>query len=409
MFNHRYLKLAQPILRGVTLVVTLSVLNGCSLFESDEVVQAAEVPEFANQFQAEILWDKQVGDGVDKYYSRLRPALSDDKLFVADRYGEVFALDPQTGETLWSQDLSELESNNKFDNNSSTARLSGGITADYKNIYIGTENADLIALDALTGELVWQVKTPGEVVSAPLVDSGKVVVSCATGEVVAFNTVDGQQAWQQNFSVPLLSLRSQSDLVSASGAVIYARADGKMSLLLLNSGQLVREHKITTPKGSTEIARLADVDSTPVILAGTIYVVGFNGELHAIDLQSGKPVWKRGYSSFQNLSVSGYDIFVSDAKSHIYSIDRREGQERWFNKLLEWRNVTAPAIAGQHLLVGDEEGYLYWLDRDSGQFVSKLELDDDGLYIEPLVTRGYIFIQTRSGKLIAMSRDYNKE
>lgn len=397
--------------RLATALFAISLLNACSIFGSDDVVQAAPVPEFQNQFEAQRLWQRQVGGGVDKHFSRLRPALSQDAqgqetLYVASRFGDVLALSPETGEIIWENDLSELESNNKFENNSPSARLSGGITAGYKNIYVGSENADLIALDAKTGELVWQVKTPGEVVSAPLVEAGKVIVSCASGEVAAFNISDGKQEWLQSFPMPLLSLRSQSDLASANGAVLHGRADGRLSLLLLQTGQTIREHKISKAKGSTEIARLADVDASPVILGGVIYVIGFNGELHALELQSGKAIWKRSYSSFQNLALSGYDLFVSDAKSHIYSIDRREGQERWANNLLEWRNTTAAAVAGQHVLLGDDEGYLYWLDRDSGEFVSKLQLDSDGLYIEPLVTKAYIFVQTRSGKLIAMSREY---
>ena len=139
-------------------------------------------------------------------------------------------------------------------------------------------------------------------------------------------------------------------------------------------------------------------------VAGVIYAIGFNGHLHAIELQSGQSVWKRSYSSYQNLSVSGYDIFISDAKSHLYSIDRRDGQEQWSNNKLEWRNLTAPAVAGQYLIVGDGEGYLYWLDRDSGEFASVDNFDTDGLYIEPLVTQKHIFLQTRSGKMIALNR-----
>jgi outer membrane protein assembly factor BamB len=74
------------------------------------------------------------------------------------------------------------------------------------------------------------------------------------------------------------------------------------------------------------------------------------------------------------------------------------------NNQLAYRNVTGVAIANQYIVVGDGEGYLHWLNRDNGAFVAQQELDSDGLYMQPITTDSYLYLQTRSGKLIAIEK-----
>ena len=85
-----------------------------------------------------------------------------------------------------------------------------------------------------------------------------------------------------------------------------------------------------------------------------------------------------------------------------YAVDRTNGRERWTNGQLSYRNVTAPVVFGDYVLVGDGEGYLYWLSDDDGQIVAMQKYDSDGLYVPPLVDGDTVYLQTRSGDLLAL-------
>ncbi|MDO6687336.1 MULTISPECIES: outer membrane protein assembly factor BamB [unclassified Agarivorans] len=390
--------------RSVSLACLLVGLSACSLFNSEEdVVQMAPVPEFSNQFTVAKQWETRVGDGVEKYFSALSPVVAYDSVFAASRFGEIRAFD-LNGERLWQQNLSKVESNNRFSGNTPNARVSGGLTAAYKRIYLGTENADVFALDAETGEIVWQAAVSGEVLANPAVEDSVVVVMTSNGHLVALDAHSGEQKWDIKIDQPSLSLRSKAPAVISNGAIILGRSDGKIGLYLLESGQLLFESKLAQPKGSTEIDRIVDVDSRPVLVGSQLYAVAYNGNLVSVNLRSGEEQWRRSYSAYQNLATAGLSLFVTDVSDNVYSIERNNGVEQWTQGALSYRIVTAPAIDGNQIIVGDSEGYLYWINRETGEFTSKMLVDKSGLYVAPVVTSDKIIVQTRNGKLIALDR-----
>ncbi|WP_158006722.1 PQQ-binding-like beta-propeller repeat protein, partial [Vibrio ordalii] len=127
--------------------------------------------------------------------------------------------------------------------------------------------------------------------------------------------------------------------------------------------------------------------------------VGFNGQLIAIDLRSGKPAWKRNYSSATDMASDGGRLFVVTDKDHVVAVDTRSGTELWSNKQLEHRLLTAPAIINGYLVLGDSEGYLHWIDRSSGEFVAQQLVDKSGFAVSPLaVDDGYVSM-TRNGNV----------
>jgi outer membrane protein assembly factor BamB len=92
-------------------------------------------------------------------------------------------------------------------------------------------------------------------------------------------------------------------------------------------------------------------------------------------------------------------LYLVDDHSRIYSVDRRNGLELWSNSTLKNRQLTAAAVVEGYLVVGDLEGYLHFIDRSNGDVVGRIQVDDDGLYAQPLVVDDKIYVQGRSGKV----------
>ena len=109
------------------------------------------------------------------------------KLYSASREGDVIAFDPKTGKELWSADLSDVKDERSFWDSRVSALLSGGPSAGLNKVFIGSENGKVYALNAQTGEFVWEANIKGEVINAPAVDSGIVVVNSASGVMKALN------------------------------------------------------------------------------------------------------------------------------------------------------------------------------------------------------------------------------
>jgi outer membrane protein assembly factor BamB len=371
----------------------IATLAACSS-EEDTVVMAP-VPQVNSEFTPNSSWSANIGNGVGQFFSKLQPVYAYDKIFVASRDGEVKALNPENGSTLWTADLED----------DVLARLSGGLTASYGKLFIGSENGEVFALDAESGERLWQKEVMGEVLSKPATENNLVLVHTSRGILVALDAETGEESWTISTEVPNLTLRGDSSPATVSGGVFWGTANGRLAAAIAARGQLIWQQSIGIPKGATEIDRLVDVDSSPVILGGMLYTVGFNGQLVAIDLRSGSPAWKRTYSSSMDMATDGSQLYLVTDSDHIASVEVRSGTEIWTNKSLENRLLTAPEIIDGYLVVGDTEGYLHWLDADTGEFVAQQLVDSSGFAVGPIkVDDGYL-ITTRNGKIRKLKID----
>ncbi len=371
--------------RALMCAVVLGGVVGCAS-EEDTIVMAP-LPVVDSQFVPKSDWSASVGDGVGHYFSKLKPAYAYEKVFVASRNGEVKAFDPENGKVIWKQNLEKV----------STSRLSGGVTASYGKLYLGTENGEVIALNQKTGEELWRVAVEGEVLASPVTDANLVMVHTSRGALIALDQTSGEEKWTISSEVPSLTLRGDSTPVAISGGVFWGTANGRLAAAIVERGQLIWQQPVGTPKGSTEIDRLVDSDSSPIIIGGMLYTVGINGQLVAIDLRSGAPTWKRTYSSATDMATDGDQIYLVTDKDHLVAVDARSGTEIWSNAQLEYRQLTGPSIIDGKLVVGDSEGYLHWLDTESGEFLAQQMVDSSGFAVGPIqLDTGYLVV-TRSG------------
>lgn len=389
--------MANHLMRMLPLVLGLG-LAACS--SQEPVAPASPLPEISNAFTAKPRWSASVGQGVGDFYSQLRPVVDGERIFAASRDGVLAAYDRSSGKRQWQTRLDKLDINK----NQRSPRISGGLTAAYGNLYFGSENGIVYAVSQADGEVRWTREVPGEVLAAPAVDEGKVVVHTSAGNLVALDSTSGEQQWLLRNEQPSLTLRSMSTPVTAGGAVLYGRADGRLGIVLLANGQPVRDTRIASPRGATELERMVDVASRPVILGDILFAIAYNGQLTAHQLISGQELWKRQYQGSRDLSTDGGRLYISDSRSHLFAVDARSGMELWSNTELENRQLTAPAVFGDHLVVGDAEGYLYWLDRQSGVLKSLQRIDSKGLYGAPVVAGDTLYVQSRSGDLVAIGQ-----
>jgi len=370
--------------------------------EEEDKTLAAELIEINQQFTPNILWDKSVGDGVSDYYSRLRPAVAYDKVFSASRNGEAFAFDSETGKQVWHIDLRKNNPDAGFFSSNKSALLGGGPITGINKVFLGSENGQVFALEADSGDIAWQASVKGEVITAPAIDNGTLVVNTVSGILKAFNASNGEEQWKIEQEVPALSLRGISAPALSGGGAVVGSADGNLNVYILENGQQGWTVEIGEASGSTELERVIDIDSKPLIYGDTVYSISARGHLVALELRSGRVLWKRQYSSYRQLSISGNTLFLTDVKGHIYAIDRLNGLEKWSQLALTNRGVTGPAALKNYVVVGDFEGYLHWLDQESGEIVARHQVDSSGIHSTPTVAKEILYVQSRDGDLQAI-------
>lgn len=388
-------KLLLPGLLSVTL------LSGCSLFNSEEdVVKMSPLPTVENQFTPSTSWSTSVGDGIGEFYSNLHPAFADGVVYAADRKGTVKALNADDGKEVWSVNLAEKDG--WFSR--TPALLSGGVTVSGGHVYIGSEKAQLYALNTSDGTVAWQTRVAGEALSRPVVSDGMVLVHTSNGQLQALNETDGAVKWTVNLDMPALSLRGESAPATAYGAAIVGGDNGRVSAVLMQQGQMIWQQRISTATGPTEIDRLNDVDTTPIIVNGVVYALAYNGNLTALDLRSGQIMWKRELGSVNDFIVDAGRIYLIDQNDRVVALSTEGGVTVWTQSDLLHRNLTPPVMYNGYLVTGDAEGYLHWVNTTDGRFVAQQEVDSSGFLSAPMVAGDKLVIQARGGKVYAFTR-----
>jgi len=134
------------------------------------------------------------------------PIVNNGIMFVSTSYSQVLALDAVTGDLIWRFKRKLPAGFSALHNTSRGVALYGD------KVYFQTLDAVLVALDAKTGKVTWEAtvedwKTGYYNTAAPLVVKGKVLVGIAGGEfgvrgfVQAFDAETGKSVWK-TYTVP---------------------------------------------------------------------------------------------------------------------------------------------------------------------------------------------------------------
>lgn len=133
------------------------------------------------------------------------PLAIDGVLYYSSPYNQVYALDGATGQMKWTykqklnEDLVARQTHSPYNR---------GIAAGYGNIFMGTLDGKLVAIDMETGKLNWETKLVNSekltvgFTGAPLMVKDKVVIGAQGGEwpyrgpIFGVDAKTGQKIWQ---------------------------------------------------------------------------------------------------------------------------------------------------------------------------------------------------------------------
>lgn len=405
MDNSRYLA------RFVILTV-LSVLSGCAATErvtnyfkgdSDNAEPPNPLVEFRPLISVIELWKKNNGIGTDEQYLKLAPVVVDQRLYVVDSAGIVGAMDATNGKRLWQKKIAASES---IDGKSGWFRggdiqITGGPGYGQNTLLVGSLEGEVISLSAENGSELWRTRVSSEVLSAPQRSSDIVIVRTIDGKVFGIDGNKGRRLWIYDRTVPPLTLRGTSTPAIDSGIVVTGFDGGKMAALDVRTGKLLWETSIAAARGRSELERMVDIDSQPMIVDGTVYIATFQGQVAAVQLDTGRILWSSDLSSYAGFSADEQNIYVTDDNSHVWALDRFNGSVLWEQEDLHARAVSAPGVIGDQIVVGDLKGYLHWISKKTGEFTARSRLCKEPVIAKPIIVGKIVYAYCSDGRLAA--------
>ena len=258
-----------------------------------------------------------------------------------------YALNASTGVLLWSVILPGDEY--------------GFPSLAFQTIYVGSTHeggpGTLEAIDEITGRIAWQQNINSGVWGSVAVDTGKNVVFTGVGNpanmIVAYNAHTGSTIWQ--FAVP--NSGPDQDVgsgVTVSGGLVYANSkNGNIYALDENTGTLSWTTPVGTPTGE-------DVSTQAIALNGVLYVGSGDKNLYAINASTGAILWKTatGGTIDSSAAIANGVVYIASFDKSIYAIDANSGAVLW-HYATGGIVFSSPIVVNGWLYFGSTDGKLY--------------------------------------------------
>jgi len=137
------------------------------------------------------------------------PIVVDGMMFISAPWSVVFALDPKTGEEIWSFDP---KADKAWGRNACCDVVNRGVAVWEDQVIFATIDGRLISLNKNSGKVNWDVLTidkskPYTITGAPRIIDGKIIIGNGGGEygvrgyISAYDVQDGSMLWRF-FTVP---------------------------------------------------------------------------------------------------------------------------------------------------------------------------------------------------------------
>ena len=141
--------------------------------------------------------------------------------------------------------------------------------------------------------------------------------------------------------------------------------------------------------------------SSPVIDRGVAFLPSRNGQLYALDVNSGALLWQQKVASHVDSSpaVEDDNLFLGTNDGQLVSLETATGRFRWrFNAGGQVR--SSPTIHNGLVFFGCWDGRLYAVSTDSGEQLWSADTDAE-IYSSPAIAADYIVVGNWDGKVIA--------
>jgi len=172
------------------------------------------------------------------------PAVVDGVVYLASDGGNVYALNANTGNKLWNF----ATGGGVY----SSPAVANGI------VYVGSNDHNVYALNASTGVKLWSFTTGNDVYSSPAVADGVVYVGSDDSNVYALNTNTGVKLW--SFST---GKAVKSSPAVANGMVFVGSDDSNVYALNASTGAQLWNYN-------------ASLSDSPAVANGVVYAMGYS-------------------------------------------------------------------------------------------------------------------------------------
>jgi outer membrane assembly lipoprotein YfgL len=308
----------------------------------------------------------------------------DGRFYAASSDGTVLALEAATGREVWRTQIG--------------AKIAAGVGSDGRRAAVVTRNNELVTLDQ--GKVVWRKHVDSQVATAPLVAGDRVFVLGIDRAVYAFDASDGHALWTLRRPGDALTLAEAGILLPYKNLLLVGQG-AKLAAVDSLKGSVQWETALTTPRGTNEVERLADLVGPASRIDSVFCLRAFQNAVGCIDAANGNLLWSSNTGGVRGVGGDDQFVFGADGSDRVTARKRQSGDLAWTSERFLHRSLSAPLAIGRTVVFGDFDGQVHFLARDTGEPLLRLPTDGAAVVGAPVLWDNTLLVATRKGGLFA--------
>lgn len=349
-----------------------------------------------------VAWRADAGVGGDGLTAT--PVVAGGKVFTLDAAAQVSAFST-SGQLSWRMDVTP-------EGEDSSDGFGGGLAFDSGALYVTTGFGEVLALDPNSGDIRWRQKMSAPIRSAPAAANGLVVAVARDNTALAFQGEDGDIIWRVSgaSSTSAGVLGGASPAISPGGVAVLPFASGELIAVRSTTGQRLWTDVISGGRRAFARSVISDISADPVIQGVVVIAGNQSGQLVAIDGRNGRRGWVREFGARNAVWVDETAVYLISDNAELRRIASNDGGSVWTTTLEEYvdpddrENAIAyggPVLAGGRLIVTNSRGAVVSYDPATGAETSSVAVSGvSGL--GPVVAGGTVYVMTRDGGIVAL-------
>ena len=276
----------------------------------------------------------------------------------------------------------------------------------------GKGKAAVVCMDMASGEVKWRYSVRHSIRSCIAAEDGCIFAQDVNGWLYALEASTGQLVWEKN-----LEMNKQVPLdngLDTSDGIVYAGTGHSLCALRAKSGEQVWRNKDWDTSHGTA--------STLSVHNGVLVAQTFWEAAYANDTQTGKMLWGRGAYGYGGSATMIDDLVYFTSNSSLCVANARTGKriiQKKFDFLIN--NLSAPLVTDSEIILATSADGVIAVDRETLEVKWRFKpgksliytapsLDDPASSLEssPVWSGEIIYIGASDGVLYALNRKTGK-
>lgn len=262
-------------------------------------------------------------------------------------------------------------------------------------VYIGSTDGKICAINLRDGGKVWEFDTGDDIEAPPLLVNGIVYIGNLSGDFFALHAQTGQVLWKAHTEGPIHGSANRISVPeSGEDLILIGSHDNKMYCFAAGKGKL---------KWAYETEHF--INGAPAADAEHIVFGGCDEKLHILSVRDGSKTGEVPVGSYipGSAALVGHRAYVGHYGSKLVCIDVRDKKILWEYQDKEHADsfFSSPAVGKDYVVIGSRDGYVHCVNRETGKKAWDFRTRDD-VDSSPVIAGSKVIAASSDGRLYVL-------